>query len=428
MTRVTCKIKDVISEVKSGDWGKGSPTENYTTEVLCVRGADIPELCKGNVGKMPQRFIHNKKATSKILSANNLIIEISGGSPTQSTGRIALISDKILSRYSKPLICSNFCKAITATGIQPEYLFNYWLYLYNKDAMFPYENGTTGIKNLDFNSFIQEQDISIPDIKTQQKIVSILSSIDEKIETNKRINDNLEQQAQALFKSWFVDFEPFRGGEFVDSALGSTPKELPIVYIEDIPHNIESGKRPKGGATFEGVPSIGAENIKGLGYYDYSKTKYIPKEYAQTIKKGKINGYELLIYKDGGKPGYFIPNFSIFGEGFPFNEMYINEHVFILDLMDNAYNAFAYFYMRTPYIMNQLNSIGGKAAIPGINTKDIECLPIYSNESPYVKRYGDIVLPFIKTILSNSLENARLAKMRDTLLPQLMSGELKISE
>ena len=183
MTRVTCKIKDVISEVKSGDWGKGSPTENYTTEVLCVRGADIPELCKGNVGKMPQRFIHNKKATSKILSANNLIIEISGGSPTQSTGRIALISDKILSRYSKPLICSNFCKAITATGIQPEYLFNYWLYLYNKDAMFPYENGTTGIKNLDFNSFIQEQDISIPDIKTQQKIVSILSSIDEKIET-----------------------------------------------------------------------------------------------------------------------------------------------------------------------------------------------------------------------------------------------------
>lgn len=270
--------------------------------------------------------------------------------------------------------------------------------------------------------------VNLPPLAEQKRIADILGALDDKIELNRRINENLEQQAQALFKSWFVDFEPFRGGEFVDSALGSTPKELPIVYIEDIPHNIESGKRPKGGATFEGVPSIGAENIKGLGYYDYSKTKYIPKEYAQTIKKGKINGYELLIYKDGGKPGYFIPNFSIFGEGFPFNEMYINEHVFILDLMDNAYNAFAYFYMRTPYIMNQLNSIGGKAAIPGINTKDIECLPIYSNESPYVKRYGDIVLPFIKTILSNSLENARLAKMRDTLLPQLMSGELKISE
>ena len=96
--------------------------------------------------------------------------------------------------------------------------------------------------------------------------------------------------------------------------------------------------------------------------------------------------------------------------------------------MDNAYNAFAYFYMRTPYIMNQLNSIGGKAAIPGINTKDVECLPIFSKESSYVKRFGDIVLPIIKTILSNSLENAKLANLRDTLLPKLMSGELKISK
>ena len=240
--------------------------------------------------------------------------------------------------------------------------------------------------------------------------------------------NNLEQQAQALFKAWFVDFEPFKDGEFVDSELGSTPKELPIVYIEDIPHNIESGKRPKGGATLEGVPSIGAENIKGLGNYDYTKTKYIPKEYARTIKRGKINGYELLIYKDGGKPGYFIPHFSIFGEGFPFSEMYINEHVFILDLMDAGYNAFAYFYMHTPYIMNQLNSIGGKAAIPGINTKDVECLPIFSKESFHVKRFGEIVLPFIKTILSNSFENAKLAKVRDTLLPKLMSGELKIDK
>ena len=96
--------------------------------------------------------------------------------------------------------------------------------------------------------------------------------------------------------------------------------------------------------------------------------------------------------------------------------------------MDNGYNAFAYFYMRTPYIMNQLNSIGGKAAIPGINTKDVECLPIFSKESPYVRKFGEIVLPFIKMILSSSLENARLAKIRNALLPKLMSGELKIDD
>ncbi|WP_195630773.1 restriction endonuclease subunit S [Bacteroides finegoldii] len=295
-----------------------------------------------------------------------------------------------------------------------------------KNSITHLSTGTT-IKNVSLET-MRNYSFAAPSINEQKRIAELLSSLDDKIELNHRINDNLEQQAQALFKSWFVDFEPFRDGKFVDSELGTTPKELPIVYIQNIPHNIESGKRPKGGATLKGIPSIGAENIKGLGYYDYSKTKYIPQEYAQTIKKGKINGYELLIYKDGGKPGYFIPNFSIFGEGFPFSKMYINEHVFLLDLMDNGYNAFAYFYMHTPYIINQFNSNGGKAAIPGINTKDVECLPIYSKESPYVKRFGEIVLPFIKTILSNSLENARLAKMRDTLLPKLMSGKLKISE
>ena len=306
----------------------------------------------------------------------------------------------------------------------------YFYYLLSQQSFFDYMmSGSKGCKMpRGDKKQIMQWSFDLHSFEEQKRIADILSSLDDKIELNRRINDNLEQQAQALFKSWFVDFEPFKDGEFVDSELGSTPKELPIVYIGDIPHTIESGKRPKGGATLEGVPSIGAENIKGLGYYDYSKTKYIPKEYAQTIKKGKINGYELLIYKDGGKPGYFIPNFSIFGEGFPFSEMYINEHVFMLDLMDNGYNAFAYFYMRTPYIMNQLNSIGGKAAIPGINTKDVECLPIFSKGSPYVTKFGEIVLPFIKTILSNCLENARLAKVRDTLLPKLMSGELEISE
>ena len=270
--------------------------------------------------------------------------------------------------------------------------------------------------------------ITLPSREVQDKIVSILKSLDEKIELNRRINGNLEQQAQALFKAWFVDFEPFKGGEFVESKLGRIPKELTISKIGDIPHKIESGKRPKGGATSEGIPSIGAENIKGLGFYDYSKTKYIPKDFASITNRGKISGYELLIYKDGGKPGYFIPNYTIFGEGFPFEYMFINEHVFLLDLMSREYNIFAYFYMQTPYIMNQLNSIGGKAAIPGINTKDVESLPIFTDDNKKVKEFGKIVLPMITTILKNSRENAHLTKLRNTLLPRLMSGELKIND
>ena len=324
-------------------------------------------------------------------------------------------------------LCTNQgFKSIIPNNNIVDSLFLYYLLVYYKPVIENMGSGTT-FKEVS-GSVMKNLAINIPEIDEQKKIAAILSSLDDKIELNRRINRNLEQQAQALFKAWFVDFEPFKDGKFVESVLGKIPQELTISKIGDIPHKIESGRRPKGGATSEGIPSIGAENIKGLGFYDYSKTKYIPKDFASVTNRGKISGYELLIYKDGGKPGYFIPNYTIFGEGFPFEYMFINEHVFLLDLMSREYNIFAYFYMQTSYIMNQLNSIGGKAAIPGINTKDVESLPIFTDDNKKVKEFGRIALPMITTILKNSKENANLTKLRDTLLPRLMSGELKIDD
>lgn len=267
-------------------------------------------------------------------------------------------------------------------------------------------------------------------LKTQQKIVSILKSLDNKIENNKRINNNLEKQAQTLFKSWFVDFEPFKDQPFEESELGMIPTSIKMSRVADISHTLETGRRPKGGVgeLTSGIPSVGAEHVKGLGNYDYSKTKYISEEYATSLKTGKINGYELLIYKDGGKPGYFIPNFSIFGEGYPFDNCYLNEHVFKLDFEDKSYNAFCYFYFKTDYVMNYLNALGGKAAIPGINRNDIENILIISPTNEIVKKFGSIILPTIKKILVNCKESRRLAQLRDLLLPKLMSGELKVND
>ena len=79
----------------------------------------------------------------------------------------------------------------------------------------------------------------------QNKIMEILHSLDDKIEVNRRINENLEQQAQALFKSWFVDFEPFKDQPFVESELGMIPQSLKLYYVSDIPHVLETGRRPK---------------------------------------------------------------------------------------------------------------------------------------------------------------------------------------
>lgn len=288
---------------------------------------------------------------------------------------------------------------------------------------------STAVPIINKSSF-SDFEIEIPSLDDQIRIATVLSSLDEKIECNRQINDNLEQQAQTLFKSWFVDFEPFKDGQFVESEMGRIPKNLSVKRVSEIPHTIETGRRPKGGVgeiSF-GVPSVGAEHVKGLGNYDYSKTKYITEEYAASLKTGKVNGYELLIYKDGGKPGYFIPNYSIFGEGYPFEECFLNEHVFKLDFGDKGYNAFCYFYFWTDYVMNYLNAQGGKAAIPGINRQDIENIQIYAPENELVKRFGDIVLPSIRQILFNCKKSRRLAQLRDALLPRLMSGDLKVNE
>lgn len=272
--------------------------------------------------------------------------------------------------------------------------------------------------------------INVPkEVEEQRRIASILSSLDRKIELNNKINADLEEMAQAIFKNWFVDFEPFKNGKFVDSELGMIPEGWKVSQIADIPHILENGKRPKGGAVEKGIPSVGAEHVKGMCTYDYSKTKYINCEFAAKLKTGKINGYELMIYKDGGKPGYFIPNFSIFGEGYPFENCYLNEHVFKLDFDGNKeFNIFCYFFFKTEQIMSYFNAQGAKAAIPGINKKDVENIYIFSPDNESVIKFGEFAYPLFKQMLKNAIENRTISLLRDTLLPRLMSGEIEVPQ
>ena len=314
-----------------------------------------------------------------------------------------------------------FWSIIDESKIEPKFLY-YAMCKKNLVAL----NVGTSVPSLTV-PVLEDVSIPYPPIPIQRKIAGILSALDSKIENNNKINANLEAQAEALFKSWFVDFTPFKDQTFVDSELGPIPQGLKICQISDISHTLETGRRQKGGAVSEGIPSVGAEHVKGIGTYDYSKTKYISPEFANKLKTGKINGYELLIYKDGGKPGYFIPNFSIFGEGYPFDLCYLNEHVFKLDFLQNkGYNIFNYFQFKTNYVMSFLNAQGGKAAIPGINKKDIECIYTFAPNNPKVVEFGNFALPLFTKILRNCVENQRLAALRDTLLPKLMSGEIKL--
>ncbi len=303
-------------------------------------------------------------------------------------------------------------------------------YILANDVFFAYSMATskgTKMPRGDKTSIMQYE-VPVFDVDTQRKIASVLRCLDEKIELNSAINNNLEQQAKTLFKSWFVDFEPF-DESLVDSPIGTKiPHSLQMVQIGSLSHILETGKRPKGGAVATGIPSIGAENVKRLGEVNFASAKYIPVEFAQKMDKGKVHGYELMLYKDGGKPGTFIPHFSMFGEGFPYDDFYINEHVFKLDFGDKGFNEFCYFYLQTDYPYNWLANNGGKAAVPGINQQDVNSIWIYHPDNPLVKEYCKWVQPIFTTILRNCSQNVKLSQLRDALLPKLMSGELDVSD
>ena len=184
-------FSDLIEKTISGDWGKDSPSRNNTEMVYCIRGADIPEVRAGNKGKMPTRYILPKNYAAKQLVDGDIVVEISGGSPTQSTGRAAAVSDTLLARYDKGMVCTNFCKALKPRAGYSMYVYYYWQYLYDRNIFFSYENGTTGIKNLDINGFIETEPIVIAPEDLVEKFDAVCQTVFSKIYANGMENEQL---------------------------------------------------------------------------------------------------------------------------------------------------------------------------------------------------------------------------------------------
>ena len=184
-------FSNLIEKTISGDWGKDSPSGNNTEMVYCIRGADIPEVRAGNKGKMPTRYILPKNYAAKQLVDGDIVVEISGGSPTQSTGRAAAVSDALLARYDKGMVCTNFCKALKPRAGYSMYVYYYWQYLYDRDIFFSYENGTTGIKNFDINGFIETEPIVIAPEDLVEKFDAVCQTVFSKIYANGMENEQL---------------------------------------------------------------------------------------------------------------------------------------------------------------------------------------------------------------------------------------------
>ena len=397
----------------------------------------LSDICEYAKGKVDVSSLNNET----YISTENMLpnkggITLAASLPTTPQTQSFLRGDVLVSNirpYFKKIWfasfdggCSNDVLVFRAKeGVSKRFL----RYVLADDTFFDYSMATSKGTKMPRGDKVAIMQYEVPQFsyEDQERIAGVLEALDKKIQLNTEINENLLQQAKTLFKSWFVDFDPFDEPMIEGPSGYQIPQSLKMVQIQDLPHILETGKRPKGGAVSEGIPSVGAENVKQLGVFDSSSAKFIPHEFAASMKKGKIEGYELLLYKDGGKPGTFTPHFSMFGEGFPYEEFYINEHVFKLDFNDRGYNEFAYLYMQTDYPYHWLANNGGKAAIPGINQQNVNEIWIYHPSHPLVQEFCRWVQPLFTTIFTNCAENMKLSKLRDTLLPKLMSGELDVS-
>lgn len=184
-------LSSFINNDKSGDWGKEQEEGNYNQKVYCVRGADINGLNGKGELKTPERYILEKNLF-KTLDPYDLIVEISGGSPVQSTGRLAYITEETLHRFDAPIICSNFCKAVTLKS--KYYFYNFvfqWNSIYDAGVLFGYEGKTSGIKNLLFESFVSTHYTAIPPIELAEKFYDFMKPIQIKKEKNLKENQEL---------------------------------------------------------------------------------------------------------------------------------------------------------------------------------------------------------------------------------------------
>lgn len=272
-------------------------------------------------------------------------------------------------------------------------------------------SGQGGSRNALTKRDIESFEIVLPPLPIQQKIADILGAYDDLIENNRRRIELLEKMARELYRERFVRR---REGVFETRTL------------EQIGVRLESGSRPKGGVKDldEGIPSVGAENVIGLGKYNYGSEKLISEDFYTKMRRGKIQDRDILLYKDGA----YIGRVSLFQDGFPHKVAAVNEHVFLLHAEDEVIQYFLFFTLAQDKYFKIMQGLNENAAQPGLNQGSVYGLKIDLPDFEQIKQFNDIVSPLVSEIFSLSNQNRNLAKQRDRLLPRLMSGKLDVSK
>lgn len=302
-------------------------------------------------------------------------------------------------------------------GNNPKYVY-YFLQTMHLEQY----NAGAGVPTLNQNH-LHSLKILIHKLPTQQKIASILSAYDNLIQNYKKQIEALQIAASELYKEWFVRFR-FPGWQNAKFENG-IPEGWKYLKLSEFGYEVESGNRPAGGiddSLEDGIPSLGAESIDKLGYFDYSNVKLVPREFYDKMKRGHGKDNDILLYKDGA----YIGKVTLFRNGFPFKEYAVNEHVFLLRSNNKDYQNYLYFTLNMPQYFTQMQNLNRNAAQPGLARGDLDRIKILVPNEKVIEKFNKLINPMIDNIFSYSKQITNLTQQRDLLLPRLMSGKLEV--
>ena len=378
------KLADIIETFISGDWGEETVAEDTPNSVFCIRGADIVPITNHCFNGIPQRFVCDKTIENKTLKAGDLIIEKSGGSPTQSTGRIVYVSEDLIKAKGN-VVCSNFCTAFRVkTGWNPLYVYYYWQNVYNHGAFFNFEGKTTGIKNLQLDNALSAIDIEYLPLEKQNQIVASLASIDEKIKVNRQINDNLEAQLRLITSRYIFscpNLEKKRIGEIATVKAGG---DCPITFSKTRTQKCN-------------IP-IFSNGTVDRGLYGFTN-------------KANIEGHSITVAARG-TIGYCERRLM------PFMPI-----IRLLAITPKEDGAYIYLHQVIRGMKFKKNgSVQQQLTVP-----EISFIEIPYPRSGILHEYNKVASPIVEMIERNISENEILTKQRDELLPLLMNGQASVN-
>lgn len=266
---------------------------------------------------------------------------------------------------------------------------------------------------------MREYVFELPSLTDQRRIVSILSSLDRKIELNNKINADLEEMAQAIFKNWFVDFEPFKDGKFVDSELGMIPEGWKVGRLDEIA-DVVGGSTPSKAKpeyyTQKGIAWLTPKDLSNHPAVYTSRGEIDITEEGYNSTSTKLMPKGTILFTSRAPIGYI---------SIAQNDICTNQGFKSL-VPKKAGTCFLYCFLKyvTPEIENKSTGSTFKEASGAL----MKSLQVIMPDQKVFEEFEEIVSPLFARIESLEKENSRLSLLRDTLLPRLMSGELEVPE